>query len=339
MSLNYEYKTLHIKLDCPSSLTYAYAYDMSKRNQQINYHCRISSETSIEYSLFLVVDNIQCKGLKNYNSQGFFRETCNPYVMFVTDLSCRPSDDDDGDMAHLDQTIDNIRKFEIIEKLQESKVANGMRQFMEVMRDRYHDRYRLNSKTSDPSDPSDPKTHRKRKWVRYGNPRTRRIKNEVNPQWDRKEDKIIIEVKQGNLSVESLCSDLHGSFLYLSVMHYDVHKGDSLIGTIALTMDRFFPDKVYDDDDDDTFKVGNNINMSRRAQNSRSKHDDNLSFDKIHGQSDMVEVDQPLLRNGKIQGRLSCNIVSLCCSYEKMPSMDADENTNTTTRSGWTCFS
>lgn len=229
------------------------------------------------FRIYLIIGDIRCYDLQRNQNQRFFEEICNPYVMFVPDI------DTSHRQARKSRMLDTMSKNEIIEK------------FQEITKDRLTDK-------------SDEYIYSKPEWVRYGKPRTRRIKNESNPKWERKEDTILIEITKGN-TIESVYHGLSGSMLYFSVMNYDIQKGDTIIGTVAQTMDEFCPDKNYDSEQLIDFPNFEHI--------FTSLHED------LHGTilscSGERKIHEPLLRNGRVFGTLSCSVASICCSQENIP--------------------
>ena len=140
--------------------------------------------------------------------------------------------------------------------------------------------------------------------MRDGYPRTSVNKeNGDNPDWGDAEVKLSIE----DPNIEC-AEDLAGALLYLNV--YDKqgltpNDDDYLIGTVALNLEVLAKEDGGDDEEDEHSPRGNSGGGER------------LAFAKsIMGSGnsapvfDMIEIDEPIVKNGKEKGRLSCTITA-----------------------------
>lgn len=140
--------------------------------------------------------------------------------------------------------------------------------------------------------------------VRDGYPRTSVNKeNGDNPDWGEAEVKLSIE----DPSIEC-AEDLAGALLYLNVYDkqgFTPNDDDYLIGTVALNLEILAKEDGGVDEEDEHSPRGSSGKGGR------------LTFAKsIMGLGnsapvfDMIEIDEPIVKNGKEKGRLSCTITA-----------------------------
>lgn len=131
--------------------------------------------------------------------------------------------------------------------------------------------------------------------LRSGWPRTPVVEKSRDPDWG--EYEAHLKINRGALYTVGTKGDggerlgIKGAMLYLTVMNYD-GAGDQLIGTVALSLPTLCGE----------CKAGFDAKRRRDPNDKSSNHDsDALPFD-------VIDIDEPIVRYGKEQGRLKCTI-------------------------------
>jgi len=140
--------------------------------------------------------------------------------------------------------------------------------------------------------------------MRDGYPRTSVNKQDGdNPDWGDAEVRLSIE--DPNIRC---ANDLAGSLLYLNV--YDKqgltpNEDDYLIGTVALNLEILAKDNDDDGEEDEQSPRGNG-GRSGRPTFAKSI----MGLGNSAPAFDMIEIDEPIVKNGKEKGRLTCSITA-----------------------------